>query len=111
MAKYKIGWLPGDGIGKEVMEAAKIVLDKLNFDAEYIYGDIGWEFWCKEGDAFPKRTIEMLKNVDFPISSACLGEFFYFGQKSVVIFSCFFHRFFSNFSSIPIGFAFFRNLH
>ncbi len=28
MAKYKIAWLPGDGIGIEVLEAAKIVLDK-----------------------------------------------------------------------------------
>lgn len=25
--KYRIAWLPGDGIGKEVMEAARIVLD------------------------------------------------------------------------------------
>ena len=37
MAKYKIAWLPGDGIGVEVMEAARIVLDKVKFDAEYIH--------------------------------------------------------------------------
>ena len=29
MAKYKIAWMPGDGIGIEVMEAARIVLDKV----------------------------------------------------------------------------------
>ena len=58
MATYKIAWLPGDGIGIDVMEAARIVLDTLGLDAEYIHGDIGWEFWCKEGDAFPQRTIE-----------------------------------------------------
>ena len=29
MAKYKIAWLPGDGIGTEVMEAARMVLDHL----------------------------------------------------------------------------------
>jgi 3-isopropylmalate dehydrogenase len=63
MAKYKIAWLPGDGIGIEVLEAAKIVLDKLNLDAEYIHGDIGWDFWCKEGDALPQRTIDLLNNV------------------------------------------------
>ena len=62
--KFKIAWLPGDGIGIEVLEAAKIVLDKLQLDAEYIHGDIGWEFWCKEGDAFPQRTIDLLGNVD-----------------------------------------------
>ncbi len=63
MAKYKIAWLPGDGIGVEVLEAAQIVLDRLKLDGEYIYGDIGWEFWTKEGDAFPQRTIELLRNV------------------------------------------------
>jgi isocitrate/isopropylmalate dehydrogenase len=63
MSKYKIAWLPGDGIGKEVMEAARIVLDEVKLDAEYIHGDIGWEYWCTEGDAFPQRTIDLLKNV------------------------------------------------
>ena len=35
MAKYRIAWLPGDGIGVDVMEAAKIVLDRIGLDAEY----------------------------------------------------------------------------
>ena len=63
MAKYRIAWLPGDGIGKDVMDAARIVLDRVKLDAEYVHGDIGWEFWCKEGDAFPQRTVQLLKNV------------------------------------------------
>ncbi|MDZ7337886.1 MAG: isocitrate/isopropylmalate dehydrogenase family protein [candidate division KSB1 bacterium] len=64
MAKYRIAWLPGDGIGRDVMDAARIVLDKLQFDAEYIPGDIGWEFWCKEGNPLPDRTIKLLKETD-----------------------------------------------
>jgi 3-isopropylmalate dehydrogenase len=64
MAKYRIAWLEGDGIGKEVMEAARIVLDKLNLDAEYVKGDVGWEFWKKEGNALPERTVKVLKNTD-----------------------------------------------
>ncbi len=64
MAKYRIAWLPGDGIGKDVTEAARIVLDRLALDAEYIPGDIGWEFWCKEGDALPQRTLDMMKETD-----------------------------------------------
>lgn len=64
MAKYKIALLPGDGIGKDVMDAAQIVLDKLALDAEYFPGDIGWEFWCQEGDPLPKRTTELLKKTD-----------------------------------------------
>ncbi|HID93292.1 MAG TPA: isocitrate/isopropylmalate dehydrogenase family protein [bacterium (Candidatus Stahlbacteria)] len=64
MAKYKIAVLPGDGVGKEVMEAAMIVLDQINLDAEYIYGDVGWHFWCNEGNPLPDRTVEMLKRTD-----------------------------------------------
>ncbi|MFH1453295.1 MAG: isocitrate/isopropylmalate dehydrogenase family protein [Armatimonadota bacterium] len=74
MAKYKIGWLPGDGVGKEVMEAAKIVLDRLGLDAEYIHGDIGWEYWQKEADAFPERTVQMLKNVDAAMFGAITSK-------------------------------------
>lgn len=74
MAKYKIAWLPGDGVGVEVMDATKLVLDKLNFDAEYIHGDIGWEFWCKEGDAFPERTVELLKKVDAALFGAITSK-------------------------------------
>lgn len=61
MAKYQIAWMPGDGIGNDVMEATRIVLDRLKLDAEYIHADIGWEFWCKEGNALPDRTIDILK--------------------------------------------------
>jgi len=64
MAKYKIAWLPGDGIGNDVMEAAKIVLDKLKLDADYLPGDVGWEFWKKEGNPLPDRTIKVLKETD-----------------------------------------------
>jgi 3-isopropylmalate dehydrogenase len=67
MAKHKIGWLPGDGVGKDVMEAARIVLEKLGLDAEYYHGDIGWSFWCQEGNALPERTLKMLRKTD-----ACL---------------------------------------
>ncbi|MCD6117241.1 isocitrate/isopropylmalate dehydrogenase family protein [bacterium] len=64
MAKYRIALLPGDGVGNDVMDAARVVLDKLELDAEYIQGDIGWEFWKKEGDPLPQRTIDLLKNTD-----------------------------------------------
>jgi 3-isopropylmalate dehydrogenase len=74
MAKYRIAWLPGDGIGVEVLEASKIVLDRLDLDAEYIHGDIGWEFWCREGDAFPARTIDLLRNVDAAMFGAITSK-------------------------------------
>ncbi len=61
MAKYKIVALPGDGIGKTVLAEAIRVLDAVGFEAEYIYGDIGWEFWKKEGNPLPERTIKLLE--------------------------------------------------
>ena len=64
MAKYRIAWMPGDGVGHDVMEAARIVLDRLKLDAEYVPCDIGWEFWCKEGNALPDRTVKALKETD-----------------------------------------------
>ena len=60
MAKYRIAWLPGDGVGPEALTAARLVLDRLGLDAEYVPGDIGWDFWCREGDPLPARTIELL---------------------------------------------------
>ena len=67
MPTHKIAVLPGDGVGRDVIEAAMIVLDKLAVDAQYVYGDIGWEFWRTEGNALPDRTIKLLRETD-----ACL---------------------------------------
>ncbi len=64
MSKYRIAWLPGDGIGPEVCDAARLVLDAAGFEADFIKGDIGWEFWKSEGDALPERTLNLLRSTD-----------------------------------------------
>ena len=61
---HRIAWLPGDGIGPEVCAAARTVLDAAGFAAEYIHGDIGWEFWRSEGEALPRRTVDLLRSTD-----------------------------------------------
>ena len=61
MAKRTIVKLPGDGIGNVVLEETIRVLEAAGFDAEYIEGDIGWEFWCNEGNPLPERTIKLLE--------------------------------------------------
>jgi len=53
--------LPGDGIGRVVLEETIKVLDAAGFNANYVEGDIGWEFWKKEGNPLPDRTIELLE--------------------------------------------------
>ena len=64
MSRYRIAWLPGDGIGPEVCDAARLVLDAAGFQADYLHGDIGWEFWRTEGDALPTRTLDLLRATD-----------------------------------------------
>jgi 3-isopropylmalate dehydrogenase len=59
--KYRLALIPGDGIGLEVMEAARLVLDVLRLEAEYVRADVGWEFWCTEGNPLPQRTVDTLK--------------------------------------------------
>lgn len=74
MAKYKIAWMPGDGVGNDVMDACRIVLDALQLDAEYVQADIGWEYWCSEGDPLPERTIEILKDTDCALFGAITSK-------------------------------------
>lgn len=64
MKSCKIALLPGDGIGNDVMEAAQLILDKIQLNATYIHGDIGWEFWKSEGNPLPDRTLDLLRNTD-----------------------------------------------
>nr|WP_304049635.1 isocitrate/isopropylmalate family dehydrogenase [Methanobrevibacter gottschalkii] len=65
--KYQIAVVPGDGIGKEVMEAAIHVLDALDIDFDYVYGQAGDECLEKTGSALPDETLEVIRNSD-----ACL---------------------------------------
>lgn len=74
MAKYRIAWMPGDGIGVDVLDAVRIVLDRIALDAEYIPADIGWEFWCKEGDPLPQRTLDILDKTDCAMFGAITSK-------------------------------------
>ncbi len=74
MPKFSIAWMPGDGIGNDVMEATRLVLDALKLDASYIHTDIGWEFWCKEGNALPDRSIEILKKTSCGLFGAITSK-------------------------------------
>jgi 3-isopropylmalate dehydrogenase len=64
---YKIAVIPGDGIGKEVMEATLHVLNRLDLDLKYEFGEAGDEYAEKSGEPLPKETIDLVKNSD-----ACL---------------------------------------
>ncbi|MBT8397767.1 MAG: isocitrate/isopropylmalate dehydrogenase family protein [Gemmatimonadetes bacterium] len=61
MARRTVVTMPGDGIGKVVLEESLRVLESVGFEADYVHADIGWEFWIKEGNPLPQRTIDLLR--------------------------------------------------
>jgi 3-isopropylmalate dehydrogenase len=74
MARYRIALMPGDGIGNDVMDAAKIVLDKVGLDAEYVEAEIGWELWRTEGEPLPQRTLDTLKTCNCALFAAITSK-------------------------------------
>jgi isocitrate dehydrogenase (NAD+) len=72
--KRTIVAMPGDGIGKTVLPEAIRVLDSVDFKSDYIFADIGWEFWCNEGDALPKRTIDLLEKYKIGLFGAITSK-------------------------------------
>ena len=65
--RYQIAIVPGDGIGREVMDATLMVLDSLGIDFDYVYGEAGDECLEKTGTALPDETLDIIRNAD-----ACL---------------------------------------
>lgn len=64
---YKIAIVPGDGIGREVMEATLDIMEKLNLNFEFSFGEAGDECMEKCGEALPEETLNIIKKSD-----ACL---------------------------------------
>ncbi len=72
--KYKIAYMPGDGIGQDVLEASRNVLDVSGFNAELIPLDIGFTIFENEGNPLPDRTIEALKECDAALFGAITSK-------------------------------------
>ena len=67
--KYIIGIIPGDGIGRDVIKAARIVLDTVNevartFELEFVEMETGDAAFAKYGDPFPKETVEGIRRTN-----------------------------------------------
>jgi len=74
MEKRTILKLPGDGIGEIVLEQAIRVLDAAGFKADYVHGDIGWKYWCTEGNPLPDRTIKLLEKYKIALFGAITSK-------------------------------------
>ena len=64
---YKIAVIPGDGIGKEIMEATINILEASKLEFEYTFANAGDEYAEKTGIPLPEETINIVKQ-----SQACL---------------------------------------
>jgi len=60
--KHKITLIPGDGIGPEITEATKKVVESTGVDIEWDIVNAGADVYEKEGTVLPDRVIESLKN-------------------------------------------------
>ncbi len=58
---YQIALLPGDGIGGEVLEAARQVLEALPIRWQWQTGAIGWGAYQQYGDPLPPQTLELVR--------------------------------------------------
>ncbi|EGV66144.1 homoisocitrate dehydrogenase [Yamadazyma tenuis] len=65
LKNIKIGLIPGDGIGREVIPAGRAVLEnlpsKLGLKFDFVDLDAGFELFQKTGTALPDETVKVLK--------------------------------------------------
>ena len=79
---YDIAIISGDGIGNEVMESAEYLLDKLDINFNFSYGEAGFECFNKNGTTLPEETIKIAKSSDATLFGASTSTP---GQPSPII--------------------------
>ncbi|WP_407413201.1 homoisocitrate dehydrogenase [Methanobrevibacter sp.] len=79
---YNIAIIGGDGIGNEVMESAEYLLDKLDLNFNFNYGEAGFECFNKNGTTLPEETIKIAKSSDATLFGASTSTP---GQPSPII--------------------------
>lgn len=67
---YKICLIEGDGIGHEVVPAAKLVLEATGLKLEFIEAQAGWETFERVGTSVPEETLEAVTHTDATLFGA-----------------------------------------
>lgn len=66
MGKHTICLIEGDGIGHEVIQATKTVLEGIQvtgeLEFEWLYAEAGWELFERTGNSIPDVTLEIAKS-------------------------------------------------
>ncbi|KZT72667.1 Isocitrate/isopropylmalate dehydrogenase [Daedalea quercina L-15889] len=71
--KLKIGLIPADGIGQEVIPAARAAIEALGSEIpkpEFFDLEAGFEVFANSGEALPEDTVEALKECDCALFGA-----------------------------------------
>ncbi len=74
---YNIAIIGGDGIGQEVMFACEYLLDKIDIEFSFQYGEAGFDCYNKNGTTLPEETIKIANKSDavlFGASTSTPGE-------------------------------------
>jgi isocitrate dehydrogenase (NAD+) len=61
MANYAVSLIPGDGIGPEVAEATRRILEATGIGFEWDYCDAGLDALDKHGDVLPEATLDSVR--------------------------------------------------
>jgi len=61
MSRYRVTCIPGDGIGPEIMAAAKVVIAAAGVDIEWIDVEAGAEVMDKYGTPLPEAVLESIR--------------------------------------------------
>jgi homoisocitrate dehydrogenase len=74
MPKHQICLIEGDGIGHEVIRAAKRVLEGMQvtgeLEFEWTYAEAGWELFERTGNSVPDETLEKVKATEATLFGA-----------------------------------------
>ncbi|KZT54547.1 Isocitrate/isopropylmalate dehydrogenase [Calocera cornea HHB12733] len=65
LKKLRIGMIPADGVGREVLPAAQRILEALGSripKPEFEHLDAGFEFFTRHGEALPQETVDAMQN-------------------------------------------------
>jgi homoisocitrate dehydrogenase len=62
--RKRIALIPGDGIGREVVPAARRALDALALPFDYVELEAGWAAFERTGTALPNATLSALRACD-----------------------------------------------
>ena len=68
--RLKIALIPGDGIGREVIPAARTVLDAAGATCDYLEIDAGFELFQRTGSALPPATLDLIRSCDAALFGA-----------------------------------------